>query len=265
MKKYKRLKYWLMTGLITGSFWLYLGLPLDFKYFGLVLGSAITIFSWWFGLGILWGKYSLRARLSLVILPVLWYWGWGISIVVLPVSFWWQVGWMLILASGIYISFLASNIFLVVIGFRTVPLYRSAYTVALILVLFSEFMIFNGLLAYGFDWWLVWIMAGVVFWMGRRYVGWVVAVEREDDGKTLPMSQYLWLSWLVAMELMLVLFWWPMGIFRRAMYLVLIEFWAYSLLEPVIRERMFRRSWTRALYVGLGIVVGLFLQIKWRF
>ena len=137
----KRIKYFISSLIGALAFYLYLGLPVESKYYGLMLMLVIVVFCFWFGLGIIFDA-SFETRIMSVLLPLLWTIGFGLFSVLLPLN------WLnLLIITGsfgiiLYVIFLAENVFLVAIGYRTVPLYRAAYTVSLILVLLISFFVF---------------------------------------------------------------------------------------------------------------------------
>ena len=127
--------------------------------------------------------------------------------------------------------FLVENVFLVAIGFRTPPLYRAAYTVGLILLLLSSFFLFNSLFSFKFNYWLnmilVFIISAVIF----LYIFFSVTIELPDDGKDKNIWYYVLVPSILTAEMALALSFWPTGIFKGSIYLVMIVYILSSLIH----------------------------------
>ena len=134
----KRWRYLVLTVLSGIGMYLFLSLPVDFRYLGIALELVLVVFCFWFGLEIMFDRKP-HTKLMTAILPVLLTLGYGLFVVLLPSS---QINLLIYIAVFgimIYLMFLVENVFLVAIGYKTVPLYRAAYTVSLILVLLTAF------------------------------------------------------------------------------------------------------------------------------
>ena len=117
---------------------------MESRYYGLMLLLAMIAFCFWFGLGIIF-EGNVDTKIMSVLLPVLWTLGFGLFSALLPIN-WLNLLLLTIFFGGVlYTMFLAENVFLVAIGYKTVPLYRAAYTVSLILILLVSFFIFDSL------------------------------------------------------------------------------------------------------------------------
>ena len=145
----KRWRYLVLTVLSGIGMYLFLSLPVDFRYLGIALELVLVVFCFWFGLEIMFDRKP-HTKLMTAILPVLLTLGYGLFVVLLPSS---QINLLIYIAVFgimIYLMFLVENVFLVAIGYKTVPLYRAAYTVSLILVLLTAFFLFNSMLSFSY-------------------------------------------------------------------------------------------------------------------
>ena len=148
----KRVKYFISSLLTALGFYLYLILPVESRYFGLMLLIALTAFCFWFGLGIVFeGNFNNRVMSAL--LPIMWTLGYGLFAALLPINWVNLIFLSLFFGGGIYVMFLVENVFLVAIGYKTVPLYRAAYTVSLMMTLLVSFLLFDDLFSFHLPFW----------------------------------------------------------------------------------------------------------------
>jgi hypothetical protein len=258
----KRIKYFISSLIGALAFYLYLGLPVESKYYGLMLMLVIVVFCFWFGLGIIF-EASFETRIMSVLLPLLWTIGFGLFSVLLPLN------WLnLLIITGsfgviLYVIFLAENVFLVAIGYRTVPLYRAAYTVSLILVLLISFFVFDSLFSFKFPFWGN--MLGTLFLalLIFSYQYWAVAIELPDDGKEKGKWPYILVPSLILMELAGILSFWPVGIFKGSIYLVAAIYAITGLLQAEIRDRLFRGVVLNYSYIGVAVILAIILVTRW--
>lgn len=259
----KRLRYLVSAAAMTIGFYLYLSLPYEVKYWGLMVGVVLMVFCVWFGLGIVFeGDFYLR--LMAVLLPVELFASWGLFLAMLPLS-----GWGLIAGSGVfgvwaYVIFLVENVFLVSVGFRRVPLYRAAYTVGLMMVMLASFLAFDTMWSFKLPFWGNFGVSFLIGLINFSYQFWAVAIELPDDGRSKNITAYIGIPSLLVAELALGLSFWPVGIFRGSIYLVAAVYILASLMQADIRERLFARVWRQYIWIGVAAVLGLLLTTRWR-
>ena len=259
----KRFKYFISSLFSAIGFYLFISLPYDLRYFGLMVGVVMVVFCFWFGLGIIFEK-NIYLRIMPVLLPVGFFTGFGLFGVLLPYS---TVS--AIIMSGLfgiilYGMFLVENVFLVAIGFKTVPLYRAAYTVSLIITLLTAFFMFNSMFSFrlNFLWNGLWtLLISVLVFL---YQFWAIAIELPDDGANKNISTYVLIPSIIMAELSIVFSFWPTGIFKGSIYLVSIIYILSGLIQADLRNRLFRRSWLMYVWVGVAIMVAVSLITKWR-
>jgi hypothetical protein len=226
-------------------------------------GIVLVVFCFWFGLGILFEK-SLYTRLMSVLLPVSFFAGFGMFGAFLPYDPVWAVVMSVIFGIVLYTLFLVENVFLVAIGYKTVPLYRAAYTVSLIILLLTAFFMFDTLFSFR----LGFIENGVgvllISLMLFLYQFWAVAIELPDDGINKNVKAYVVIPAILMAEITLVLSFWPTGIFKGSVYLVSVIYIFASLIQADIRDRLFRRTLLMYLWVGVAVVLAMLSITRWR-
>lgn len=259
----KRLKYFISSVISAFGFFLYMSIPVDSRYFGLMAGVVLVIFCFWFGLDLIFSD-DFNTRMMAIILPVLFFVGFGLFSVLLPDSWWIQVLLSVVFGMMIYFMFLVENVFIVAIGYRTVPLYRAAYTVSLMMLLGTCFFIFNSMLSFKLYFWmnmLITLAVSVLFFI---YHFWSVTIELSDDGKGFPKGAYVMVPSLLMAELSAILSFWPTGIFKGSVYLVTFIYILGGLIQANLRGRLFRRSWVQFLYIGLASIGAMLLATSWK-
>lgn len=254
----KKLRYLISSLLATVGFYFFLTLPYSSYYYGLMVGVVLIIFCFWFGLGIVFDK-SIYVRLMSVVMPVAFFVGFALFVTLLPQSFLLGLIYSIFFGLISYAMFLVENVFLVAIGFRTPPLYRAAYTVGLILLLISSFFLFDSLFSFKFIYWINMLLVFVISMIIFLYIFFSVTIELSDDGKDKNVWYYVLVPSLLMSEVALVLSFWPVGIFKGSIYLVMIVYILASLLHAELRERLFKKTWLILIWVGVAIVLGIVL------
>jgi len=259
----KRFKYIISSAICGLCFYLFLWLPFDSRWYGLITGVVLMIFCFWFGLGIIF-EQSIYTRLMSILLPSIMFIGFGLFAVLLPLDWWWALVISLLFGSLMYVLFLVENVFLVAIGYKTVPLYRAAYTVSLMLVMLASFFIFNTIYSFKLSFWINSLLIFVVSMLIFMYQFWVITIELADDGKSKNMWMYVLVpAWLIT-QIALVFSFWPNKIFNGSVYLVSVVYVLSSLIQADVRDRLFKRTWTTFIWIGVAIVLGIILATTWR-
>jgi hypothetical protein len=258
----KRLKYFISSFVGAIGFYLYLGLSVESRYYGLMLLLAMIAFCFWFGLGIIF-EGNIDTRIMSVLLPILWTLGFGLFSALLPIN-WLNLLLLTIFFGGVlYAMFLAENVFLVAIGYKTVPLYRAAYTVSLILILLVSFFVFNSLFSFKLPFWgnmAVTLFLGLLIF---AYQYWAVSIELPDDGKEKGKWPYILIPTLLLTEFAGILSFWPVGIFKGSVYLVAVIYVISGLLQAEIRDRLFRGVILTFSYIGVAVALAIILVTSW--
>jgi hypothetical protein len=258
----KRGKFLLGSGGAFLLFWAALLLPYEYRYgFVGVVGVLESLIYWWV-LGVF--RKSLGwSRFFLLILPLSFLLGFLLFAFLLPLSWWMEILMALFFAVVNYVIFLVENVFLYAVEKKTVPLYRAAYTVSLILLLFSSFLLFDGLFSYRFPFFinglLVFLFSFLLFW----YHWWTVSIELSDQFWKNRQTR-IWVPSLLMMELAVVLSFWPLSLFLASFYLTAVFYVIVGVLRMDWKDRLFRKVKMEYLWIGLGILLSLFFMARWR-
>jgi hypothetical protein len=258
----KRFKYFISALFSALGFFMFISLPYDSRYFGLMVGVVLVVFCFWFGLGIIFEK-SLYIRIMSVLLPVGFFAGFGLFGVLLPYNTILAVVMSVIFGLVLYGMFLVENVFLVAIGFKTVPLYRAAYTVSLIIMLVTAFFMFDSLFSFRLSFWWNGLWTLLISLLVFLYQFWAIAIELPDDGKSKNMKTYVWVPSILIAELSMIFSFWPTGIFKGSIYLVSVVYILSSLIQADLRDRLFKRTWLMYMWVGVAVVAAAVLTTKW--
>lgn len=258
----KRFKYVISSVLTVIGFYLYLSLPVESRYFGLMLLVALTSFCFWFGLGIIF-EGTFNNRIMSALLPTLWTLGYGLFAALLPINWANLIFLSLFFGIVIYILFLVENVFLVAIGYKTVPLYRAAYTVSLMSILLVSFLLFDALFSFHFPFWGNMIAAAILSFLIFNYQYWAIAIELNDDGKEKGRWPYILVSSLLLTEMAGVLSFWPVGVFKGSIYLVAVIYVISGLIQAEIRDRLYKGVMKTYIYMGIAIIMAAILITRW--
>lgn len=256
----KRLKYVLASVVASCLLLVVLLLPYEAKYSFLFGCFLILIPVIWFGLNA-W-KESWFIKGVILLMPLLFFSGFGLFTMLLPFSIELSIVLAAFLGAVWYIIFLTENIFLVAAGFKTVPLYRAAWTVTLLLSQLCAFFLFDSILSYRLAFWLNAGLVLVVSLMLFSYLYWVVFIDvaKKDDDSFF----YILIPALLMGELSLVFSFWPVGIFIGSIYLVIAFYLLTGLMHAEIRERLFRKTWLEFIWTGIAAAVAAVLMTSWR-
>ncbi len=259
----KKLKYLLSSVMAAVGFYNFLALSYESRNYGLMVGVVLVIICLWFGLGIIF-EADVGMRLVSVIMPLIFFVGFGMFSSLLSLNLVGRLVLTTVFGLVIYTIFLVENVFMVAIGFRTVPLYRAAYTVSLIILLIACFFLFNTLYSFGFDYKVNSLAVGVLSFFIFVYQFWAITIELPDDGKKKNKMAFTLIPAFLIAQLALVFSFWPVGIFKGSIYLVSAIYVLSSLIQAEIRERLFRRTWLMFVWIGVAIVLGIVLVTRWR-
>ncbi len=262
MKLSKRGKFLLGSGILFVLFWLNLIVPFEYRYIFMFGVTLILVLVYWWVLGA-WKSTKVMTRVFLLILPLFFFLGFLMFAFLLPLRWWMKIGMALFFAAVNYVIVLVENVFLYAVEKKTVPLYRAAYTVSLILLLLSSFLLFDGLFSYRALFWVnglvVFAVSFLLFW----YHWWTVSIELGTESFKLNKTA-IWVPSLLMLELVVVISFWPMSLFLRSFYLTAVFYVIVGVLRMDWKERLFKKVKIEYLWVGLGILMSLVLMSRWR-
>lgn len=258
----KRLKFVLVSLLLSVLLFVILGLPYEWQHLAIGVSVLWIIFVYWLALGLLNYK-DWKLKILLAFLPVAFFVGFCLFVILLPFTVPLGLFLAFIFLVVNYIIFLVENIFLVAIGYRTVPLYRAAYTVALIVLLIASFFLFNSIFSFNLGFWQNGLLIFGASMLIFGYLFWVITIELTDDGKNKSLS-YIWVPALILGQMAGAFSFWPIGIFRKSIFLVSFIYVLATLIQADIKDRLFAKVWKGMLWVFVALVLGMVSVSKWR-
>ena len=259
----KRIKFLFSSIFITLIFFVFLALPYEFRYYTMAIDVILLILVIWFGLDIKKNTPSLL-KTMIAVLPVSFFVGYGLFAAIIPYNLLTGIILSIFLGIVFYVIFLVENVFLFAVGYKTVPLYRAAYTVGSIIMLLTAFFLFDSLYSFSLNYWLNMIMVYIISVLIFVYHFFSVTIELSDDGNKLNIRSYVLIPPLLMSELALVLSFWPIGIFKGSIYLTAIMYVVAGLIQSDIRGRLFKKVWLSFSWIGIAILVGIILMTGWR-
>ncbi len=252
----KKIKFFFLSLINACLFLIFVSLPYDWRNIGLIVIALGIMLVFWYGFG--------KAKLAYVVLPISLFLGYALFTTLLPFQVFLVILMSIIYGSICYFIFLLQNVFIVAIEYKTVPLYRAAYTVGSIISLFSAFFLFNTI--FSFRWLFVWnaLAVFIVSCFLFYYIFWSVSIENYAENKTKKWYHYVLVPAFLMSQLAIIFSFWPVGIFKGSIYLVSIMYIIEGLLQSDLRDRFFRRIWLSFLWIGIAIVLGIILTTEWR-
>jgi len=258
----KRWRYFISTLLSVFGFYMYLSLPVDSRYYGLALEIGLVVFCFWFGLGVIF-ENNIDQKLMVIILPLIFSLGYSLFCALLSLNQFYMIFLSVIFGLMIYTMFLLENVFLVVIGFKTVPMYRAAYTTSLIFTLFSSFFVFNSILSFKWPFYINFFGVGLLSVILFLYQFWAIAIELPDDGVGKGKWIYATVAGFMMGELGLAFSFWPVGVFKGSIYLVCAIYILSGLFQADIKERLFKSVLINYGLIGIAVTVAIILTNTW--
>lgn len=259
----KRIKFLFASIFIALIFFVFLAIPYELRYYAMAIDVILVILSIWFGLDIKKNTPKI-VRIMITVLPVSFFVGYGLFAAIIPYSLFMGIIFSIFLGIVIYVLFLVENVFLFAVGYKTVPLYRAAYTVGSIIMLLTAFFLFDSLYSFGLSYWLNMIIVYLISVLIFVYHYFSVTIELPDDGNKLDIRSYVLVPPLLMSELALVLSFWPVGIFKGSIYLTAIIYIIAGLIQSNIRGRLFKKVWLSFTWIGIAVVSGIILMTGWR-
>ena len=160
---------------------------------------------------------------------------------------------------GIYALFLTSNIYNVATA-RTIQLLRAAHAVGFVLTLATAFFMFNTILAWRPDFWIIGIGMGLVSYPLFLQGFWSIELEHKLSPEIKTLS--LGLSLIVA-EIATILAFWPITVPVGSLALTTILYIGLGLGQAKLQQRLFEKTVREYLIVGLFVFVIMFFTARW--
>ena len=259
----KRIRFLISSIFISLVFFVFIALSYELRYYAMAIGTIILMFTFWFGLEVK-KKTPMLLKMMLVVLPISFFVGYGLFVAIIPYNI--ILGIILSVFFGIiiYAIFLVENVFMFAVGYKTVPLYRAAYTVGSMIMLLTAFFLFDSLYSFSLSFWLNMVFVYIISVLIFMYHFFSITIELPDDGKKMDIKSYILIPSLLMSELALVLSFWPVGIFKGSIYLTAIIYVIAGLIQSEIRGRLFKKVWLNFTWIGMAIILGIIMMTGWR-
>lgn len=199
---------------------------------------------------------SIKRLFLLLLLPLSLLLSANFFYTLLPRDTLWRIVLHFFLFGGIYTSVLVANIFLVSLEFRTVPLYRAAFTVGFTVILFELFLFYNFIFSFKFFPWINMLLVFASSFFLLFYLYWTAAIsEKEVDYKKL--LNFSLVSSLFLAQMGFAISFWPVNVGLASLYLVGFAYVLGGMIQAEIKGRLFRRTFFEYFWVGAGSIAAL--------
>lgn len=197
---------------------------------------------------------SWRETLTVAILPCLLALSFSWFAPLLPESFVWRAILFLIFAFGYYLVLLTENLFVVSYKFKTVPLYRAAFTTSFSFTLLIGFFLFSAIFSLKFSPWVNGLLTSTVGFFLFYHLFWSVSIA-ETTKQNFSLHALI-ASFLIG-EMALVISFWPLTTSLSASYLVSCFYVLGSVFQHHLRERLFIKTLREYIVIGIGAFLAL--------
>lgn len=252
----KRKRFILTSACLSSGFVALQLLPDQYRFISITVLSIMTLilFIWSLKEGLVFDM-----RLLTLILPFFFTVGVGLFWFLLPANIFARVPIIIVYGLGIYALCLTMNIYTVA-AIRTIALLRAARGVGFILTLSTLFLIFDTILSLRAPFYLTSI-AVVLASFPLFYQGfWSVVLEKNFSFKVLKVT---FVSSLVAGEIAISLFFWPVTIAVGSIFLTVAAYMLLGLGQAKLEERLFSQTVREYLLLGIIVFIGMFFVTHW--
>lgn len=226
------------------------------RYLGIVclsfLALGLTLWALKEGLhGIEW--------LMIPVLPFLYTFGASLFYFLLPANSATLWGVTLVFGFGMYILLLTENIFSVA-AVRTIPLVRSASSVAFLFTLVTGFFLLDIIFSFRLPFWLNCFWVFMVSFLLFLQNLWSVELAETLERKVVVFSL---IPALILGQLVLAVSFWPVSVALASLFLTTAVYVMLGLIQAKLTDRLFKKTVQEYLVVGLGVLITLFLTTNW--
>lgn len=198
-------------------------------------------------------------RFTVLVLPTLFTASVGLFYFLISASWLTRLPVIILYGLGIYVLLLTENIFSVA-AIRTIQLLRSAHAVGFLLTIVTAFFLYDTVLAFRLNcWWNFLLITAVSLPLLIQGL-WYVNLEKKITKKVWFYS--LGLS-LVLGEMVLALSFWPVTVAVGSLGLTTVLYVVLGLGQHQLSERLFKKTVSEYVGVGMVVLVVLILTTKW--
>jgi hypothetical protein len=160
---------------------------------------------------------------------------------------------------GIYILLLVGNIFSVA-AIRTIQLLRSAQAVGFLFTLVISFFLYDIIFSFRLPFWENFLLVMVVSFPLILQSLWCINLEKE-------VSLKIWLYTLILSftqgEMAMAFSFWPLGVATGSLALVTVLYITVGLAQQELALKLFPKTISEYLRVGIIVFLVIFLTIRW--
>lgn len=197
--------------------------------------------------------------LTVLVLPTLFTASIGLFFFLVPARWLTRAPVIVLYGFGVYALLLIENIFSVA-AIRTIQLLRSAQAVGFLLTLATAFFLYDTIFSFRLDPWLNLLLVFFVSFLLVLQGLWCINLE----GK---ISRQIWLYTislsLVLGEIALAFSFWPLTVVVGSLALATTLYIVLGLAQHQMAERLFSRTLSEYIAVGLAVLLVIFLTSRW--
>ena len=183
----------------------------------------------------------------------------GLFYILLPQAWWAKLGIVMIFGIGQYALLLTANIFSVA-AIRTIALFRAASAVGFVMSLVMGFLLFNTILSFRVDCWVVGLAVAGASWLILLPALWSVELLPKVTGRVISFAGWL----AVAMGLLAVaVCFWPISTAVQSLFLTTMLYVVLGVSQHYWIERLFARTVAEYVTVGVVVTMTMLLTAGW--
>jgi len=161
---------------------------------------------------------------------------------------------------GMYALYLTENIFSVAAS-RTIQLLRAAHAVGFLLSILTVALLYNTIFSLQWPFWANGALVGIATWPIILNGLWSMKLDAYISKDILRMSTTLAITCgMIAVGLSFL----PVTVWVAALFLATVVYVTLGLLQHELSERLFKRTITEYVVVGLLVLVATMLVTNWK-
>jgi hypothetical protein len=252
----KRQKFILTAGLLSAGLLSIQILDVSWRYQAI---GGLTVLAY------LLSAWSLSEGLTgtqwftVLILPTLFTLGVGSFYFLIPTTWWTRLPIAALFSFGLYALLLTENIFSVA-AIRTIQLLRSAQAVGFLLTIITAFFLYDTILSFRLDPWFNFLLTALVSLPLLAQGLWYINLEERISRRCWFYSL---VGCLVLGEISLVFSFWPVTVVVGSLALTTSMYIILGLVQHKLTERLFKRTISEHIAVGIAVLVIIFLTTHW--
>lgn len=247
---------------VISAFFLSLGLlgieisDISWRYQAIGLLTAFTYFlSAW---SLIEGLAGVE-WFTVLILPTLFTSGVGFFYFLLPAALLTRLPVIILYGFGIYILLLVGNIFSVA-AIRTIQLLRSAQAVGFLLTLVVSFFLYDTIFSFRLEWWVNFFLVMLVSFPLVLQGVWCIDLEEKLASR---LRLYTFGLSLIQGEMAAAFSFWPVTVAVGSLALATTLYIGLGLGQHQLAQRLFPKTINEYLYVGIVVLLVIFLTTHW--